>query len=120
MNALKSASLFRPASRPASPLPNPPVSRTDTEVSIDRAPRYHAKLSLSTFRKPSPAPSRETQLTPLVQDGSYLEALSLKLTEAVARAVAQPAGAAGAGDVLNGKRAVPAGRGRALGQLLAR
>lgn len=55
----------------------------------------------------------------LVQDGSYLEMLSLKLSEAVSKALTQPIGPPTANDVLGGRRPVPAGRGRALGSLIA-
>ena len=52
-----------------------------------------------------------------MQDGSYLEALSLKLSEAVSKALAQPSGPAG--ELLGGRRPIPAGRGQALGLLIA-
>ena len=54
-----------------------------------------------------------------MQDGSYLEALSLKLSEAVSKALAQPSGPAPAGELLGGRRPIPAGRGQALGLLIA-
>lgn len=119
MHSLKSSSFLRSSSRPPSPLPNTPISRADTDISVDRATRYHTKLSLSNFRKASPAPVRESTPLTLVQDGSYMDALSLKLTEAVAKTLTQPVGTAGAGDVVNGKRPLPSGRGRALGSLIA-
>jgi hypothetical protein len=78
---------------------------------------------MSTFRRPSPAASSTPAATtpvPLVQDGSYLETLSLKLSEAVSKTLAQPpAQAAATNDVLNGKRPIPAGRGQALGALIS-
>lgn len=58
--------------------------------------------------------------TPLVQDGSYLEVLSLKLSEAVTKALAQPAGPALPCEQLGGKRPIPAGRGHALGAFISR
>lgn len=55
----------------------------------------------------------------LVQDGTYLESLSLKLSEAVSKALAAPPAPQTANDQIGGKRPVPAGRGRALGALIA-
>lgn len=55
----------------------------------------------------------------LVQDGSYLESLSLKLSEAVSKALASPLAQTTSNDQVSGKRPVPAGRGRALGALIA-
>lgn len=57
--------------------------------------------------------------TPLVQDGSYLQALSLKLSEAVSKAMVQPTGPVPVGELVGGRRPIPAGRGRALGLLIA-
>jgi len=78
------------------------------------------KLSLNTFRKPSPAPSPQPSPVPapLVQDGSYLEMLSLKLSEAVSKALAQPTGPAPLNEQVSGRRPVPPGRGQALGALI--
>ena len=56
---------------------------------------------------------------PLVHDGSYLEALNLKLSEAVSKALAQPSGPANPGELVGGKRPIPTGRGRALGLVIA-
>lgn len=55
---------------------------------------------------------------PLVQDGSYLEVLGLKLSEAVSKALAQPAGPAAAHEQLGTRRPIPSGRGRALGAFI--
>lgn len=118
MHALKTPSFLRPSSRPASPqLPTLPLSR-DPDTSTDRIARPHTKLSFSNFRKPSPAPSAALASATLTQDGSYLEALGLKLSEGITKALAQPVGTVGP-DVLNGKRPIPAGRGSALGALIA-
>ncbi|KAI0051875.1 hypothetical protein FA95DRAFT_1511461 [Auriscalpium vulgare] len=121
MHALKPSSLFRPSSRPSSPAPAP--SRPDSAASagIDRAPRSIARLSLTNFRRPSPAPSPSPSTNiAIVQDGSYLEVLSLRLSEAVSKALAQPSGPATVQDqVLSGKRPIPAGRGRALGSIIS-
>ncbi|KLO14612.1 hypothetical protein SCHPADRAFT_914795 [Schizopora paradoxa] len=118
MHALKSPFL-RPISRPTSPAP---PSRTDTETPpIDRSARPLTKLSsLTNFnRKPSPAPvSTPTQAT-LTHDGSYLDALSLKLNEAASKALSQPVSAVATPDTLGGKRPIPVGRGRTLGELIA-
>ncbi|KII92130.1 hypothetical protein PLICRDRAFT_36919 [Plicaturopsis crispa FD-325 SS-3] len=126
MHALKAPSFFRPASRPSSPAPtgtsgSVPPSRPDSGLGFERSARPLNKLSLSSFRRPSPAPA-PTPLPapqPLVQDGSYLEVWSLKLSEAVSKALAQPTGPAASNEQLGGKRPIPAGRGRALGTLIA-
>lgn len=117
---LKNPSFFRPTSRPSSPAPVPP-SRPDSGLGFERSARPLNKLSLSTFRRASPAPTPVATPTPLtlVQDGSYLETLSLKLSEAVSKSFVQPTGPAAANELVNGKRPVPAGRGRALGALIA-
>jgi hypothetical protein len=74
-------------------------------------------LSLGNFRRPSPASGPSP--VPLVQDGSYLEMLSLKLSEAVSKTLAQPTGPAAANEQIGGRRPIPAGRGQALGALIA-
>lgn len=88
----------------------------------DRAPRPLSKLSLSTFRKPSPSPTSAPVGTvapsTVVQDGSFMDVLSLKLSEVVSRALAQPTGPAAPGELLAGRRPIPGGRGRALGALI--
>lgn len=68
---------------------------------------------MSVSSPPPPLP------TLLVQDGSYLQALSLKLSEAVSKAMVQPAGPVPVGELVGGRRPIPAGRGRALGLLIA-
>ncbi|KZT26801.1 hypothetical protein NEOLEDRAFT_1062564 [Neolentinus lepideus HHB14362 ss-1] len=119
MHALKSQSFFRPSSRPSSPAPGiTPPSRSDSGTSL-RESRPRTKLSLSTFRKPSPAPLIPVTPATLIQDGSYLDALSLKLSEGVSKALAQPSGATNPTEILNGRRPIPAGRGKALGNLIA-
>lgn len=57
--------------------------------------------------------------TLLVQDGSYLQALSLKLSEAVSKALVQPTGPVPVGELVGGRRPIPVGRGQALGLLIA-
>lgn len=88
-------------------------------MTTDRASRPLTKLALTPFsRKSSPAPIVSPSST-LVQDGSYLESLGLKLSEAVTKALAQPnATVATANDVLNGRRPIPIGRGRTFGELI--
>lgn len=78
-----------------------------------------SKLSLTNFRRASPSPATALTPTTVVQDGSYLEVLSLKLSEAVSKALAHPTGPAPPNELLNGRRPVPAGRGRSLGALIA-
>ena len=110
-------SLFRPSSRPTSPTP---VTRTDAPLAAERVARPLSKLSLASFRRPSPSPASVPTAPPstVVQDGSFMEVLSLKLSEAVSKALAQPAGPAAPGESLAGRRPIPAGRGRALGILI--
>ncbi|CAA7259211.1 unnamed protein product [Cyclocybe aegerita] len=122
MNVLKNPSFFRPSSRPSSPAPGSVPSRTDSNPGGERTSRPLNKLSLSSFIRqtpslpPSPAPNPVT----LVQDGSYLEMLSLKLSEAVSKALAQPSGPPlTANEQFAGKRPIPQGRGLALGVLIA-
>ncbi|KAJ6593662.1 hypothetical protein B0H19DRAFT_919967 [Mycena capillaripes] len=118
INSIKAPSFFRPTSRPSSPAPLA-TSRPD---SVERTPRPLTKLSsLSNFRRPSPAPAPPSPVAPvpLVQDGSYLDALALKLSEAVAKALVQPSGPSVVNDLVGGKRPIPSGRGRAFGALIA-
>jgi hypothetical protein len=117
---LKNPPFFRPASRPTSPAPSLPI-RLESGMSFERAARPLNMLSLSTFRRASPAPIPVAIPAPvtLVQDGSYLETLSLKLSEAVSKVFAQPSGPTTTNDQVAGKRPVPAGRGHALGALIA-
>ncbi|KAJ7251815.1 hypothetical protein B0H12DRAFT_1018358 [Mycena haematopus] len=119
INSIKAPSFFRPTSRPSSPAPLATTSRPDAP---ERTPRPLTKLSsLSNFRRPSPAPAPPSPIAPapLVQDGSYLETLALKLSEAVSKALAQPSGPSVVTDMVGGKRPIPSGRGRALGALIA-
>lgn len=122
MHALKTPAFLRPASRPSSPLPTQNhSSKGDQDMATDPRPsRPLTKLALTHFtRRPSPAPVRSLTPTPLVQDGSYLESLGLKLSEAVSKALIIPTSAFAGPDVLNGKRPIPAERGRAIGELIA-
>jgi len=121
INALKHPSFFRPASRPASPVsqpPSTPSSRPNSSHGTDRQPRSLNRISLNNFRR-SPVGPLNAPLAPLVQDGSYLEVLSLKLSEAVSKALAQPTGPATMQEQVAGKRPIPQGRGRVLGALIA-
>lgn len=120
MHAIKAPSFFRPSSRPASPAPSPTsTAKFETTNAYDRS-RPLSKLALASFRRPSPTPAPVSQqvLVPLVQDGSYLEVLSLRLSEAVTKALAQPTGPALPHELLGGKRPIPAGRGHALGAFI--
>jgi hypothetical protein len=112
MNVLKSPSIFRPTSRPTSP------TTADTNSTADRTSR---RMSIGSFRRPSTSVSTFSPLAipgPLVQDGSYLETLSLKLNEAVSRSLAHPTVPATASEQLGGKQPIPTGRGKALGALI--
>lgn len=123
MNALR-PSIFRPTGRPSppptpiptlSPAPTPP--RTDA---ADKASRTISKLSLTGFKRPSSTPAvPPSQAATIVQDGSYLQVLSLKLSEGISKALAQPVGPAPPNESLNGRRLIPAGRGRTFGSLIA-
>ncbi|RDX42055.1 hypothetical protein OH76DRAFT_1411509 [Lentinus brumalis] len=115
MYTLKPTGLFRPSSRPTSPAP---ISGQESSMPVDRA-RPLSKLALSNFRRPSPSPAPPTvPSSTVVQDGSFMEVLSLKLSEAVSKALAQPPGPGAPGEILAGRRPIPPGRGRTLGALI--
>ncbi|KAJ4468323.1 hypothetical protein J3R30DRAFT_1702031 [Lentinula aciculospora] len=116
MHSLKNPLSFRPSSRPTSPAP---PSRPDSGIGMERS-RPLTKLSLNNLRRASPAPFSSPMPAPhtLVQDGSYLEMLSLKLSEAVSKAVVQPSGTPAMNDVVGGKKPIPHGRGSVLGALV--
>ncbi|KAG8858016.1 hypothetical protein FRB96_005507 [Tulasnella sp. 330] len=154
------------------PLSLPPSAATDIINNSNTLSRSRplSRLGLTAFRKPSPAPiSRSSTVATPMGNGvtpaptppaspapapvgtavgagsmSYLDGLSLKLGEAVSRALLVPVvphgsmsmgiakaahvasgttGGAKAGDmmdcILKGKRPLPAGRGRALGVMIA-
>ena len=118
INTIWSPSLFRPAGQPPN-TPSTPRPEAPTPVALDRGFRS-ARLALSPFRKPSPIPNPSTTPVCLVQDGSYLEMLSLKLSEAVSKALALPVGPVPpVNETLGGKQPIPNGRGHALGALIA-
>lgn len=120
---------MRPISRSSSPAPlarndsglvesrleDIPVTRTSSRGTLNR-------LTLTTKRSREVTPSSNPSPT-LIQDGSYLEALSLKLSEGISRALAPvtnvPTSAIITDDIFNGKKPLPAGRGRAFGNLIA-
>ena len=77
--------------------------------------------NLAKLRRLSPPATPAPPPTPpptLVQDGSYLQALGLKLNEATSRALAPVFGTGN--DCLKGRRPLPPGRGKALGALISR
>jgi hypothetical protein len=118
--ALKHSYFFRPVPRPESPALPPnasPPEPTEGLALPDRQPRAVNKITLPFLRQ-TPAPSRAASPAPPARDGTYLEALSLKLSEAVTKALAQPAGAAAPTELLGGRRPIPAGRGTQLGALI--
>ncbi|KAL1941964.1 hypothetical protein VTO73DRAFT_6494 [Trametes versicolor] len=120
MYTLRPTSFFRPSSRPTSPVPVPP-GRQDTPpvAATERVARPLSKLSLSNFRRPSPSPATGlASVSTVVQDGSFMEVLGLKLSEAVSKALAQPSGPGVPGELLGGRRPIPQGRGYALGALI--
>ncbi|KAG1878095.1 hypothetical protein DFJ58DRAFT_648911 [Suillus subalutaceus] len=117
MISFKHPNLFRPNSPPTSP--NPP-SRSEPVMVLERTSRPLTKLSFSGFKRTSSSMSVSSPPpAPLVQDGSYLQALGLKLSEAVSKAMVQPTGPVPVGELVGGRRPIPAGRGRALGLLIA-
>ncbi|KAF7315271.1 hypothetical protein MIND_00041500 [Mycena indigotica] len=119
INSIKAPSFLRPTSRPSSPAPLPLTPRTD---SVERTARPLTKLSsLGNFRRPSPAPNPPSPVAPttLIQDGSYLETLALKLSDAASKALLQPTGPSVTNDVVGGKRPIPAGRGKTFGAVIA-
>ncbi|KAF8577998.1 hypothetical protein K439DRAFT_507100 [Ramaria rubella] len=135
MYALRTPSFFKPASRSSSPAPAPAPTHLPSLTNSDAGMALESllpsmarssskgalnRLALTSRKRPVSAPTPLIPPIPtLVQDGSYLEALSLKLSEAVSKALAQPTGAPAPGEVtLNGKRALPKGRGSALGALI--
>ncbi|KAI0074631.1 hypothetical protein K474DRAFT_1676953 [Panus rudis PR-1116 ss-1] len=113
MYALKTPSFLRPSSRPSSPSPSPDMGAPTTT----ERPTRSSMLSFSTFKRTASPPAKPA--TPVVQDGSYMEVLNLKLSEAVSKALVHPSGTAPAHELLNGKLPLPPGRGRALGDLIA-
>ncbi|KDR75334.1 hypothetical protein GALMADRAFT_547826 [Galerina marginata CBS 339.88] len=121
MNVLKTPSFFRPSSRPSSPAPALIPPRPESSQGPERQSRPLNKLSLTNFirQNSSQAPSPLPNHALLTQDGSYLEMLSLKLSEAVVKALAQPTGPPAINEQPSGKRPIPQGRGLALGALLA-
>ncbi|KAJ3565907.1 hypothetical protein NP233_g7347 [Leucocoprinus birnbaumii] len=120
MNVLKNPSFFRPASRPSSPAPVPAVTmRPEINVTSEKAAKSLNKFALGNLRRSSPPASAPASPTPLVQDGSYLEMLSLKFSEAVSKALAQPSGPGFPNELVSGKRPIPQGRGHTLGSLIS-
>jgi hypothetical protein len=128
--AIRTSYFFRPVVRTdpgngaqtpvATPIASPAPIEPSISNGVERTSRPLNKITMGLLRTtPAPSPSRAASPAPLVQDGTYLEALSLKLSEAVTKALAQPAGVAAPGEVLAGRRPIPAGRGTALGALIA-
>lgn len=136
MNAIRQAAFLRPISRASSPAPGVRGDSAPVETRVDEIPITRTssrgplnRLTLTAKRSRSNIPTTITPpATPappptLVQDGSYLEALSLKLSEGISKALAPvsalPAGTALIDDTFNGRKPLPSGRGRALGNLIA-
>lgn len=124
ISILKSSSFMGPNSRPSSPALAPTSVHPNQ---VDGAPvpggsRTLSSFYMSSFKRPSPLSSTTTAtnspLTTLVQDGTYLDVLSLKLSEAVSKALAQPNGPPVAHELLGNKKPIPPGRGRTLGALI--
>src|ERR1700721_412438 len=111
MNVLKTPYLFRPNSQPASRAPGQ-YAPTESSTAPDRSPHKH---SLSTFRRLSL--SSVPVASPVVQDGSYLEKLGLKLNEAVSKSLCHPTSPPSADAQLAGTKPIPQGRGKVRGGL---
>ncbi|KAK7685155.1 hypothetical protein QCA50_011518 [Cerrena zonata] len=111
MYALKTPSFLRPSSRPTSPAPRPDSAMADRPSRSSILSFSNLKRTASPLTKPA---------TPVVQDGSYMDVLNLKLSEAVSKALAHPTttGPGPVNELLNGRRPIPLGRGRALGDLI--
>lgn len=122
MNVLRNQSLFRPSSQPVSPSPVSPLPTPELPVVLERSSRPLNLLSLSNFKRQPTVSRVQTSPSPspagVVQDISYIETLSLRFSEAVTRALAQPSGPAPLHELLSGKRPIPQGRGHALGALI--
>lgn len=113
MYALKTPTFLRSGSRPTSPAPTTsPAPHKDAVLAVDRSRAIFANFK----RAASPLTQPPTSI---VHDGSYMEVLSLRLSEAISRALAQPSGQGKPSELLNGRRPIPAGRGRELGNLIA-
>lgn len=93
--------------------------RPEINVTTEKAAKSLNKFALGNLRRSSPPASAPSGPTPLVQDGSYLEMLGLKFSEAVSKALAQPPGPGLPNELVSGKRSIPQGRGRALGALIS-
>lgn len=116
MNVLKTTSFFRPSSRPESPAPAVVPFRPQSGQPASPLTKLYLNhlIRQPSSQPPSPTPNA----APLVQDGSYLETLSLKLSEAVSKVLAPPNGPPSANEQATAKRCIPAGRGVALGSLI--
>ncbi|KDN35002.1 hypothetical protein RSAG8_11945, partial [Rhizoctonia solani AG-8 WAC10335] len=136
MHGLKTPTLFGlRTSRPASPAPKtspphvPPLvpmgAITPLDLSTPASPiegpkdamprRPLAKLHLpSAFRRASPSPAP----TPAPTGSNYLDALALRISEAAGKAIAPTPAHNSDGLLLHGRRPLPPGRGKLLGQVI--
>lgn len=117
MYTLKAPAFLRPTSRPTSPAPVAAPRPDPVAAPVPDRARPISKLSFSNFKRTASPLTRPSST--LVHDGSYMEVLSLKLSEAITKALAQPPGPGTPVELLGGRRPIPAGRGRALGELIA-
>lgn len=141
MHGLKTPTFLglRSSSRPASPAPtssppattpvvsptarpSTPITPLDLSESIPRRPL--AKLHLpAAFRRaspsPSPAPTPIAHIDKPAVGSNYLNTIALRISEAASKAIAPPTPIHNSdGLVIDGRRPLPAGRGRILGQLI--
>ncbi|KDQ21525.1 hypothetical protein BOTBODRAFT_168778 [Botryobasidium botryosum FD-172 SS1] len=123
---------LRSSSRPSSPSPQRAdlsvTAMSGTGPAAPVASPIPRPLTQNPFRRRSPTP-QPSALTPAPDKGdalassgggTYLDSFSLKMSEAVAKAVTNPvATAPGDKDItLKGKKPLPLGRGKALGDLI--
>ncbi|KAF8444710.1 hypothetical protein L210DRAFT_3040820 [Boletus edulis BED1] len=90
-----------------------------TSLSPSPSTPSDSERARSLTRRSSLTPVTSPTRAPLIQDGSYLEALGLRLNEAVAKALAHPSGPSRTSELVRGRCPIPAGRGRVMGKLVA-
>lgn len=136
--------VLRAQSRPASPASPAPAPLTDTVQSARNATAHaHGSATVPTedmsvqhrttplsriqnltpFTKrsahtPTPTPPPTPIPSAIVQDGTYLNTLGLKLNEAATRALVTSTSSGSGPDSFKGRKPLPAGRGRFFAALI--
>jgi hypothetical protein len=102
--------------KPATEETNQPQRPTSAMSRIQSLTPFHKRVVFTPPPSPSPTP---TMIAPsaIVQDGTYLDTLGLKLNEAATRVLAATPGGSGA-DVWKGKKPLQSGRGRQFASLV--